>query len=193
VDTHIHADHRSTGPELARRAGAEYLLHTRAGFRGPFSGIDDGDLLRVGRVTMEVLHTPGHSPESVCLAVADLKRAEVPWFVLTGDTLFVGDVGRPDVHVGARVQAAGELHASLEKLLQRLGDGVEVFPAHYAGSSCGRYLSPKPSSTLGFERRHNVGLKCGSLAAFVEYAQRDLPPIDGAEDTLRFNRGMPPA
>ncbi|MCA1813836.1 MAG: MBL fold metallo-hydrolase [Halobacteriales archaeon] len=193
VDTHLHADHRSTGRELGKLSGAPYMLHTSADAQG-FDGLNDQDRLKLGRVELEVLHTPGHTAESVCVAVRDLKRSpEEPWFVLTGDTLFVGDVGRPDVGVHGthpRQAAAQDLHASLQKLLTRLDDGVEVFPSHYAGSSCGKWLSPKPSSTIGFERRHNLGLKPKTLGDFVAYAVQDLPPIPGAEQMLRINRGL---
>jgi glyoxylase-like metal-dependent hydrolase (beta-lactamase superfamily II) len=189
LETHIHADHLSTGPELARQAGAAYLLHTRAPYQGRFDGLNEGDRLRVGKVALRVVHTPGHTPESLSLAASDLRRTEEPWFLLTGDTLFVGDVGRPDGHVHGRKAAAEQLYGSVHRLLDLFDDHLEVFPAHYAGSACGRYLSPKPSSTVGFERRHNLGLKGGTLAAFLEHAAGDLPPIEGMVENLRHNRG----
>ena len=187
VDTHVHADHRSGGPELARQTGAKYCLHESADVTFPFTPLKDGDHIELGNTRVKVLHTPGHSPESICLLVTDLKRGTAPWFVLTGDTLFVGAVGRPDLPGRARENAA-ELYTSIhEKLLTLPGD-VEVFPVHFSGSVCGAGLSGKPTSTIAFERRWNPMLS-RNREAFVE-SLIDVPPKpDGMDGILAFNRG----
>ena len=132
IDTHVHADHRSGGRELARRVGRQ-VLRPRIGRRDvPVHRITDGDEIELGNTRVKVLHTPGHSPESVCLVVTDLKRGSEPWFVLTGDTLFVGAVGRPDLPGRARENAA-QLYASLHDKLLTLPDDLEIYPGHFSG------------------------------------------------------------
>lgn len=173
VDTHIHADHRSGGPELARQTDAVYCLHESADVALPFTPLRDNDEIELGNTRVTVLHTPGHSPESVCLLVTDLKRGTDPWFVLTGDTLFVGAVGRPDLPGHAREHAA-ELYASVHQKLLTLPDDVEIYPAHFSGSVCGAGLSGKPTSTIAFERRWNPLLSLDQQA-FTE-ALADVPP-----------------
>lgn len=176
IDTHVHADHYSGGRALAERCGGVYCLHEanagRAGF--PFEPLRDGQRIEVGNVGIEVLHTPGHTPDSVCLLVTDRRRGEAPWFVLTGDTLFVGAVGRPDL-AGQEREMAGQLWDSLQAKLLTLPNEVELYPGHVAGSVCGAGLSGKPASTLGFEKRWNPML---SLArdTFVEALTREIPP-----------------
>jgi len=151
----------------------------------PFSPLDDGAEVSLGNVVVRALHTPGHTPESISLLVTDRTRADEPWMVLTGDTLFVGDVGRPDF---GGVDAGRELHASLERLLA-LPDHVEVYPAHISGSPCGRAMSGKPSSTIGFERRHNPALQHGDPDAFVRALFEDLPPKPaGFAEMIAANR-----
>jgi hydroxyacylglutathione hydrolase len=157
IDTHIHADHRSAGRALAREAGAEYVLHTGAEVAFPFHAVKDGDRLPLGNVVVDVMHTPGHTPEHVCLLVTDRTRADEPWFVLTGHTLMVGDVGRTEL-VDDPANGALTLFVSLQRL-KGLPDHIEVLPGAYAGSVCGRRLSGKPSSTIGFERRHNAAFR----------------------------------
>lgn len=159
VDTHVHADHVSGGRCLAARVGARYCLHEAAGevVRFPFEKLADGQELDVGNVRVQVLHTPGHTSESVCLLVKDLRRGDAPWFVITGDTLFVGAVGRPDL-AGREAEKAGQLYDSLHTKLLSLPPELEFYPGHQAGSACGVGLSGKPSSTLGFERRWNPAL-----------------------------------
>jgi hydroxyacylglutathione hydrolase len=187
IDTHVHADHRSGGGELARRVGASYCLHESAGVTMPFVPLRDGEAIELGNTRVNVLHTPGHSPESVCLLVTDLKRGPDPWFVLTGDTLFVGAVGRPDLPGRAR-ENARQLYASIhEKLLSLPGD-IEVFPGHFSGSLCGAGLSGKPSSTIAFERRWNPMLTL-DRDAFVN-TLADVPPKPAEmERILAINRG----
>jgi glyoxylase-like metal-dependent hydrolase (beta-lactamase superfamily II) len=188
IDTHVHADHRSGGSEVAGRVGASYSLHESADVSVPFVPVRDNEPIELGNTRIKVLHTPGHSPESICLLVTDLKRGPDPWFVLTGDTLFVGAVGRPDLPGRAR-ENAGELYASIhEKLLSLPGD-IEVFPGHFSGSLCGAGLSGKPSSTIAFERRWNPMLAL-DRDAFVT-ALADVPPKPAEmERILAINRGQ---
>lgn len=187
IDTHVHADHRSGGRELARRMGAQYCVHESADVTYPFTALRDGDDIELGNTRVKVLHTPGHSPESVCLVVTDLKRGTEPWFVLTGDTLFVGAVGRPDLPGRAR-ESAAELYASLHGKLLILPDDLEIYPGHFSGSVCGVGLSGKPTSTIGFEKRWNAMLS-RDREAFIE-ALGDVPPKPaGMERVLAFNRG----
>jgi glyoxylase-like metal-dependent hydrolase (beta-lactamase superfamily II) len=184
IDTHVHADHRSGGPELARRSGAEYCIHESARLTFPFTPLKDRDQIELGNTRVQVLHTPGHS---VCLMVTDLKRGPEPWFLLTGDTLFVGAVGRPDLPGRARENAA-ELYASLRDKLLALSDDVEIYPGHFAGSVCGTGLSGKPASTLGFEKRWNPMLSL-DRDSFIEKLS-DVPPKPAdMERVLAFNRG----
>ena len=188
VDTHVHADHRSGGLTLAARAGADYCLHDAAEVNAPFTRLHDGQEIELGNTRLRVLHTPGHSPESVCLVVTDLKRGVDPWFVLTGDTLFVGAVGRPDLP-GRAAENAGKLYDSIHQKLLTLPDDLEIYPAHFSGSLCGAGLSGKPSSTIAFERRWNPMLSC-DRDAFVG-ALADVPPKPvEMERILALNRGV---
>jgi hydroxyacylglutathione hydrolase len=176
IDTHVHADHYSGGPELARRAGASYYLHEsnqgRVGF--DFHPLADGQRLEAGNVLVDVLHTPGHTEDSVCLLVRDLRRGNEPWFAITGDTLFVGAVGRPDL-AGREREMAAQLFDSLHRKLLVLPPALEIYPGHQAGSACGVGLSGKPASTLGFEQRFNP-LLSASREEFVNQLSGDLPP-----------------
>src|SRR5262249_21297474 len=146
IDTHIHVDHRSAGRALARETGAEYVLHAEADLAFPFYAVKDGDRLPLGNVVVDVMHTPGHTPEHICLLVSDRTRADEPWFVQTGHTLMVGDVGRTEL-VDEPANGALTLFESLQRL-KTLSDHIEVLPGAYAGSVCGRRLSGKPSSTI---------------------------------------------
>jgi glyoxylase-like metal-dependent hydrolase (beta-lactamase superfamily II) len=194
VETHVQADHLSGAPELARRTGATIYLHEAAdvGFR--HADLHEGDEITLGNDYLRVLHTPGHSPDSICLLVGDRVRGEDPWFVLTGDTLFVGDAGRPDLGADegdpdARAAAAA-LYDSLQRLLA-LPDDLEVYPAHFAGSACGRAMSGKPSSTIGFERRFNLALRPRSREAFIAFMLEGLPapPVEHARIRAANRRG----
>jgi glyoxylase-like metal-dependent hydrolase (beta-lactamase superfamily II) len=187
IDTHVHADHRSGGPALAKHVGAAYCLHESADVALPFEPLRDGQEVELGNTRVKVLHTPGHTPESMCLLVTDLRRGTDPWFVLTGDTLFVGAVGRPDLPGRARENAA-ELHDSIHAKLLTLPGDIEVFPAHFMGSACGAGMSGKPSSTIAFEKRWNP-LLSRSRDEFVA-ALADVPPKPAEmERILRVNRG----
>jgi len=188
IDTHVHADHRSGGPELARLAAASYCLHESADVTIPFTPLRDDDQVELGNTRLHVLHTPGHSPESTCLVVTDLRRGTDPWFVLTGDTLFVGAVGRPDLPGRARENAA-ELYASLHTKLLTLPDDVEIYPGHFSGSLCGAGLSGKPASTIAFERRWNRMLSLDREAFIDALASVPPKPADMAR-ILAYNRGQ---
>jgi glyoxylase-like metal-dependent hydrolase (beta-lactamase superfamily II) len=190
VDTHVHADHLSGGPAIARRTGADYALHRSADVRHPFRPLDDGQEVVLGNTRIEVLHTPGHTPESVCLLVRDLRRGPEPWFVLTGDTLFVGALGRPDLPGRVR-ESAEELYESVHRKLLTLPGDVEVYPAHFAGSACGAGMSGKPSSTIAFERRWNPLLAL-DRGAFVGTVAEVPPKPAGMDRILAVNRGDAP-
>jgi glyoxylase-like metal-dependent hydrolase (beta-lactamase superfamily II)/rhodanese-related sulfurtransferase len=178
VETHLHADFVSGHRELAARAGAEIVFGRRAGAAVPHLAVSDGDVLEVGRVRLRVLETPGHTPESISLLVTDTQTPAAPPKVLTGDTLFIGDVGRPDL-AGSRgytpEQMAGMLYDSLHGKLLRLADETEVYPAHGAGSMCGRNISKETSSTIGEQRRTNYALREMSREEFVRLMTIDLP------------------
>ena len=176
IDTHVHADHYSGGPALARRVGAPYYLHesNKGRVMFEFAPVKDGQRLEAGNVVVDILHTPGHTPDSICLLVRDLRRGDEPWFVITGDTLFVGAAGRPDL-AGREREMAGQLHDTLHAKLLTLPADLEIFPGHQAGSACGAGLSGKPSSTIGFERRFNPMLSM-SREAFVKALTADIPP-----------------
>lgn len=187
IDTHVHADHLSGARALVDRVGASYCLHRSAKVAFRFEALDDGQEIDLGNTRITVLHTPGHTGESISLLVSDLRRGPEPWFVLTGDTLFVGAVGRPDLPGRAR-ESAAELHASLHEKLLTLADPLEVYPGHFAGSACGAGMSGKPSSTIGFERRWNPMLSL-DRDAFVK-ALEDVPPQPAdMQAILRANRG----
>ena len=170
IDTHIHADHVSGARRLAAVTGADLCLHESAEVRYPFRPLKDGDELVLGNVSLRVLHTPGHRPESVTLLVTNHARGESPSMAITGDTLLVGDVGRPDF---GGEEGARELWGSVQRLLA-LDDYVEVFPSHFEGP-CGKGMCGRPSSTIGFERRFNPALQVGGMEEFVRLISAETP------------------
>lgn len=143
--------------------------------------------IELGNTRAKVLHTPGHTPESISLVVSDLRRGSDPWFVLTGDTLFIGAVGRPDLPGRARENAA-ELYASIHAKLLLLPDHLEIYPGHFSGSACGAGMSGKPSSTLGFEKRCNP-LLSKSRDEFIDALSNVAPKPAAMDQVLRFNQG----
>jgi glyoxylase-like metal-dependent hydrolase (beta-lactamase superfamily II) len=189
IDTHLHADHMSIGRELARAAGAEYVLFADANVNFSFRKVRDGDVLELGNVTAQVLHTPGHTPEHISLVVTDHTRSEEPWFVLTGHTLMVGDLGRTELATSAE-EGARNLFASVQRL-KALPDHLEILPGAYSGSVCGRNLSGKPTSTIGFEKRYNKAFRIEDETTFLRTMLEDIPPAPPQAAQLRaFNSGL---
>jgi hydroxyacylglutathione hydrolase len=174
IDTHAHADHLSSGRDLAGATGAEYVLHADADAAYDYRAISDGDRLELGNVLVDVLHVPGHTPEHVALVVTDRTRADEPWLVFSGHTLMVGDMGRTELATSAE-EGARALFESAERL-RTLPDHVAVLPGAFSGSVCGRGLSGNPGSTIGFERRFNRAFGITDREAFVAYMLRDTPP-----------------
>ncbi|HQU69692.1 MAG TPA: MBL fold metallo-hydrolase [Albidovulum sp.] len=174
IDTHLHADHVSSARALAATSGAEYILHADAAAKFPFKGVHDGDVLELGNVLAKVLHTPGHTPEHISLVVTDRTRAAEPWFVLTGHTLMIGDLGRTELASSAE-DGARALFRSIQRL-KALPDYLEVLPGAYSGSVCGRKLSGKPSSSIGFEKRHNTAFGIVDEEEFVQVMTAEIPP-----------------
>ena len=189
IDTHIHADHLSTGRQLAEAAGAEYVLFAESEAAQPFRGVRDRDVLQLGNVGAEILHTPGHTPEHISLLITDRTRSQEPWFVLTGHTLMVGDVGRTELAATAE-EGARVLFQSLQRL-KALPDYLEVLPGAFSGSVCGRSLSAKPISTIGFERRHNAAFRIEDEREFLRVMLNDIPPPPARAAELRAaNAGL---
>jgi len=191
IDTHVHADHFSGGRKLAELTGARYCLHesNSARVKYPFEALKDGQRIEVGNVFVDVIHTPGHTPDSICLVVTDKRRTEAPWFVLTGDTLFVGSAGRPDL-AGQEAEMAGQLYDTLQQRLLTLPSEVELYPGHTSGSACGAGMSGKPMSTLGFEKRSNPMLSM-SRDEFVAALTESIPPRPAEMDRMvAFNLGQ---
>ncbi len=176
IDTHVHADHVSGAHELSGRTGAPICMHPDTPATFAFTPLPEGTVLEAGAARLTVLHTPGHTPHSLSLLVSDLARSEDPWLILTGDLLFVGDIGRPDlVGQAALDEQVRNLHNSLFVKLGALPDHLEVYPAHGAGSLCGKGMSPKPSTTLGYERRHNPRLQYATFEDFALAMSQDFP------------------
>lgn len=185
-ETHVQADHHSGAALLAAATSAPIYLHESAQVTFPFTRLKDGDVVELGNDYVRVLHTPGHSADSISLVVGDKVRTEAAWLVFTGDTLFVGDVGRPDLHGDANTALfAGQLYDSLFGKLLTLEDTVEIYPSHFAGSICGRAMSGKPSSTIGFERRFNPALQHTDREAFIAFVQKDQTPAPPEFATIR--------
>lgn len=169
-ETHAQADHLSGAKKLSDATAAPIHYHESAQARFPVVRLTDGQELMVGNILMKILHTPGHTADSISIVVSDTTRSKEPWLAFTGDTLFVGDTGRPDLDGSAEL-----LYESVWKKILTLNDSVEIYPTHFAGSSCGKAMSPKPSSTIGFERRFNPSLQAKSKKEFVDFVMADLP------------------
>jgi glyoxylase-like metal-dependent hydrolase (beta-lactamase superfamily II)/rhodanese-related sulfurtransferase len=179
IETHLHADFVSGHRELAERTGAEIVFSEKARATFPHRTVREGDELKVGKVGLRILETPGHTPESICILVTDSEVSQQPQKVLTGDTLFIGDVGRPDLAGGLGYtpeMMAGMMYDSLHEKLLRLDDAVEVYPAHGAGSMCGRNMSQETSSTIGEQKKLNYALTPMTKEAFITMMTVDLPP-----------------
>ncbi|QQS46224.1 MAG: MBL fold metallo-hydrolase [Acidobacteriota bacterium] len=178
IETHLHADFVSGHLELAERTGARIVFGSRAGAEFEHLAVSEGDEIRLGKVILRFLETPGHTPESISILVIDSEVSNEPVKVLTGDTLFIGDVGRPDL-AGSKgytsEQMAGMLYDSLHNKLLTLDDAVEVYPAHGAGSLCGRNISSETSSSIGQQRRFNYALQPMPKEEFIRMMTTDLP------------------
>ncbi|HTF43435.1 MAG TPA: MBL fold metallo-hydrolase, partial [Terriglobales bacterium] len=181
--THLHADFVAGHLELRDRAGATIYLGAAARATYKFTALGDGTRVEFGQVRLQILETPGHTPESISIVVYDLDSSDTrPYAVLTGDTLFIGDVGRPDLRVAlgwSAAQLGGLLYDSLHTKLLALPDESLVYPAHGAGSLCGRSLSKETVSTLGEQRRLNYALQPMSKEAFIQVVTADQPEAPG--------------
>jgi hydroxyacylglutathione hydrolase len=177
IETHLHADFVSGHHELAERTGARIYLGEGSGAKFPHTSVRDGDSIQFGNCRFDFSQTPGHTLESICIAVTDLAEPSRPKAVFTGDTLFVGDVGRPDLSGDKTPQElAAMLYRSLHTKLLNLPDDTEIYPAHGAGSLCGRQMGTERSSTIGKERRTNYALQAQSSDEFISLLTDSLPP-----------------
>jgi glyoxylase-like metal-dependent hydrolase (beta-lactamase superfamily II) len=184
-ETHVQADHVSGLPALVEATGATPYLPVDAGVAFEHVALADGDRVELGNTVVTAIATPGHAPAHNAYAVADRRRGdEEPWLVFSGDSLLVGDVGRPDLHVAGDTRGQARLlHASLQHLL-KLPDHVVVYPSHYGGSVCGRGLSGNPFSSIGFERRHNQLLAVTDADVFAEALVADMPPRPAEQELI---------
>jgi glyoxylase-like metal-dependent hydrolase (beta-lactamase superfamily II) len=201
LETHVHADFVSCARELAELTGTPHYLHEWAEglVRYPFTPLADGEVLKAGQVELKAIHTPGHTPEHTCYLVTDRARAGEPWCVLTGDSLFVGDVGRPDLLVGdqsldvmGEEERARTQFSSIREKLFTLPDYIEVYPNHYGGSTCGGVnMSGKATSTIYFEKHHNLALRQPDVAAFARFVQETAKPFPENYQWIKsFNLGL---
>src|SRR5512134_1014477 len=193
IETHLHADHISGNTDLAARTSADIYVHESSGAEFPHKPLKHEDVIELGNIRLKVLHTPGHTPESITLLVSDTTRAEEPWLALTGDTLFVGDIGRPDlVGVEAARSLASDMHESLFEKILPMNDSLLIYPGHGAGSLCGKSIGAMRSTTLGFERKYNSALAPRERAEFVEFATSGLPEQPGNHKRIKsLNRRGP--
>lgn len=207
TETHIHADYLSGSRDLARASGAALLLSGHGGADWSYASaavedarlVHEGDVIDVGEVRLRVLHTPGHTPEHICFLVIDTATSDRPVGMLTGDFLFVGDVGRPDLLEraanvqGSMLAAAKALYSSLTTT-RSLPDYLQLWPGHGAGSACGKSLGAMPQTTLGYERLVNPALQQPTESAFVDWVLADQPePPNYFAMMKRLNRDGPPA
>jgi glyoxylase-like metal-dependent hydrolase (beta-lactamase superfamily II) len=178
IETHLHADFVSGHQELAARTGAEIVFGEQANAQFEHRAVRDGEEIRLGKVRLRFIETPGHTPEGICVLVTDTEVSDQPQKILTGDTLFIGDVGRPDLAGGKGYtpqMMAEMMFDSLHGKILKLPDEVEVYPAHGAGSMCGRNMSKETSSTVGEQRKFNYALKPMTKEQFVSLMTADLP------------------
>jgi glyoxylase-like metal-dependent hydrolase (beta-lactamase superfamily II)/rhodanese-related sulfurtransferase len=190
LETHNHADHVSGHGRLVRQTGATVHVHELAEAEYEHEPFADGWTLTIGDLRVEAIHTPGHRPEHTCFLLADAGRDGAPWALLSGDSLFIGDVARPDLAIEPR-EGASQMFHSLHDRLLALDDEVEVWPGHLGGSLCGGAgIDLKSSSTIGFERAHNEALAIAGEAEFVESATSSLPDRPpNVEQIVALNRG----
>jgi hydroxyacylglutathione hydrolase len=184
-ETHVQADHVSGLPTLVERTGATAYLPADAGVEFEHLALADGDAVELGNTVVSAIATPGHAPAHHAYVVADRRRGdEEPWMVFSGDSLLIGDVGRPDLHVAGDAHGQARLlHASLERLLE-LPDHVVLYPSHYGGSVCGRGLSGNPFSSIGFERRHNELLAITDPEEFADALVAEMPPRPAEQERI---------
>jgi glyoxylase-like metal-dependent hydrolase (beta-lactamase superfamily II) len=199
LETHVHADVISCARGLADATGATHYMPSRAPVTYPFSPLQDDQELRIGQVRVRVLFTPGHTPEHCSYLVTDLSRSPDPWFVMTGDSLFVGDVGRPDLLVGNQAldvldesQRARLQYESIRGKLFTLPDHIEIYPNHYGGSACGGVnMSGKVSSTIYFEKHHNLAMLEEGAEAFAAFVKRTAKPFPANYAGIKsYNLGL---
>lgn len=197
IETHVQADHVSGLPELVKRTGATAYMPKGSGAEFEHRALRDGAVLELGNTVIEAIATPGHAPAHHAYLVTDHRRGDEPWFVLTGDSLLVGDVGRPDLHAAGEEsveELARTLYRSLHERLLTLPDHLLVYPAHYAGSVCGRGLSGHPASSIGFERQNNEALAAGSEDEFVGSVLKQIPPApEHQAEIVTANRSGQPS
>jgi hydroxyacylglutathione hydrolase len=184
-ETHVQADHVSGLPELVARTGSTAYLPAEAGVAFEHEALGDGERVELGNVIATALATPGHAPAHHAYVLADRRRGdEEPWLVFSGDSLLIGDVGRPDLHVAGDARGQARLlHASLHRLLE-LPDHVVLYPSHFAGSVCGRGLSGNPVSSIGFERAHSPLLSQADPEAFADALLADMPPRPAEQERI---------
>ena len=184
-ETHVQADHVSGLPALVERAGATPYLPAGAGVEFEHVALEDGEAVELGNTVVTAIATPGHAPAHHAYTVADKRRgSEEPWLVFSGDSLLIGDVGRPDLHVSGDPRGQARLlHASLRRLLE-LPEGVVLYPSHYGGSVCGRGLSGNPVSSIGFERAHNPLLTLENPEAFADALLTEMPPRPAEQERI---------
>jgi len=184
-ETHVQADHLSGLPLLVERTGATAYLPAGAGVEFDHTPLADGDVVELGNTFVTAIATPGHAPAHHAYAVADRRRGtDEPWLVFSGDSLLIGDVGRPDLHVAGDAHGQARLlFASLRRLLE-LPDHVVLYPSHYAGSVCGRGLSGNPVSSIGFERAHSPLLALTDPDAFADALVSDMPPRPAEQERI---------
>jgi len=193
IETHLHADHVSGNTDLANRTGAGIYVHEASGAEYTHIPLHHEDVIELGNIRMRVVHTPGHTPESITLLISDTTRAEQPWLALTGDTLFVGDIGRPDlVGLEAARGLAGDMYESLFDKILPLDDSLLVYPGHGAGSLCGKSIGAMRATTLGFERKYNPALAPREREEFIDFDTSGLPEQPGNHKRIKaMNRKGP--